>query len=93
MIWGISRWRSSPPTRWIPTWSPGAGRSAPSAGSTGGWIVLQHEMTASSADSTHVVAEYGGHHLNYDDNPELVVQAIADLVRRVRFRAVTSLTS
>ena len=57
-----------------------------------GWIVLQHEMTGLSADSTHVVAEYGGHHLNHD-NPELVVQAIADLVRRVRFRAGTSLTS
>jgi pimeloyl-ACP methyl ester carboxylesterase len=51
-----------------------------------GWIVLQHEMAALSADSTHVVAEHGGHHLNHD-NPELVAQAVTDLVRRVRSRA------
>ena len=54
-----------------------------------GWIVLQDEMVALSADSTHVVAERGGHHLNHD-NPELVAQAVTDLVRRVRSRASIS---
>jgi pimeloyl-ACP methyl ester carboxylesterase len=47
------------------------------------WLALQNEMAALSANSTHIVADHGGHHLNRD-NPELVAQIIADLVERVR---------
>jgi pimeloyl-ACP methyl ester carboxylesterase len=47
------------------------------------WLVLQDELATLSANSTHVVAEHGGHHLNRD-NPELVVEVVADLVKRVR---------
>ncbi len=48
-----------------------------------GWRVLQDELPALSADSTHVVAEYGGHHLNRD-NAELVSEVVVGLVSRVR---------
>jgi hypothetical protein len=45
--------------------------------------VLQNELAALSTNSTHTVADYGGHHLNRD-NPELVAGVITSLVRRVR---------
>ncbi len=48
-----------------------------------GWLVLQNELAALSGNSTHVVADYGGHILNRD-NPELVAQVLADLVGRIR---------
>jgi pimeloyl-ACP methyl ester carboxylesterase len=48
-----------------------------------GWLVLQDELAALSSNSTHVVAEHGGHLLNRD-NPELVAEVITGLVERVR---------
>jgi pimeloyl-ACP methyl ester carboxylesterase len=48
-----------------------------------GWIQLQRELAALSADSVHVVAANAGHHVQRDD-PELVITAITDLIRRVR---------
>ena len=47
------------------------------------WAQMQDELTSLSADAVHIRAERGGHYLNLD-NPELVIQAIRDLVRRCR---------
>jgi pimeloyl-ACP methyl ester carboxylesterase len=47
------------------------------------WTVMQNEMATLSTNSTHVVAEHGGHHLNHD-NPELVANVLGSLVKRVR---------
>jgi pimeloyl-ACP methyl ester carboxylesterase len=49
------------------------------------WTVLQDELAALSASSTHVVAEHAGHHLNQDD-PELVTREVTGLVMRTRLR-------
>jgi hypothetical protein len=57
--------------------------SAPAAVSTGGWVVLQDELAALSANSTHVAAQRGGHHRNRD-NPDLVSEVIASLIRQMR---------
>lgn len=48
-----------------------------------GWIELQRELAALSADSVHTVAASAGHHIQRDD-PELVITAITDLIRRAR---------
>jgi pimeloyl-ACP methyl ester carboxylesterase len=48
-----------------------------------GWVVLQNELATLSTNSTYVVAEHGGHHLNRD-NPELVAEVVIDLVKRIR---------
>jgi pimeloyl-ACP methyl ester carboxylesterase len=47
------------------------------------WAQLQDELAALSSNSVHIHAERGGHYLHLD-NPELVIQAIRDLVRRCR---------
>jgi pimeloyl-ACP methyl ester carboxylesterase len=47
------------------------------------WVQLQDELAALSSDSVHVHAERGGHYLQLDE-PDLVVQAIRDLVSRCR---------
>jgi pimeloyl-ACP methyl ester carboxylesterase len=47
------------------------------------WAQLQDELAALSSDSVYVHAERGGHYLQFDE-PDLVVQAIRDLVRRCR---------
>ena len=47
------------------------------------WAQLQDELAALSSDSVHVHAEHGGHYLQFDE-PDLVTQAIQDLVRRCR---------
>jgi pimeloyl-ACP methyl ester carboxylesterase len=47
------------------------------------WAQLQDELAALSSDSVHVHAEQGGHYLQLDE-PDLVIQAIRDLVRRCR---------
>jgi pimeloyl-ACP methyl ester carboxylesterase len=47
------------------------------------WTVMQNEMAALSTNSTHVVAEHGGHHLNHD-NPELVANVLTSLVKQAR---------
>jgi hypothetical protein len=47
------------------------------------WAQLQDELAALSSDSGHVHAERGGYYLQLDE-PDLVVQAIRDLVSRCR---------
>jgi pimeloyl-ACP methyl ester carboxylesterase len=47
------------------------------------WAQLQDELAALSSDSVHTHAERGGHYLQFDE-PDLVVNAILDLVRRCR---------
>jgi pimeloyl-ACP methyl ester carboxylesterase len=47
------------------------------------WAQMQDELAALSSDSVHVHAERGGHYLQLDE-PDLVVQAIRDLVGRCR---------
>jgi len=47
------------------------------------WEQMQEELAALSSDSVHIRAERGGHLLQLDE-PDLVIQAIRDLVRRCR---------
>jgi pimeloyl-ACP methyl ester carboxylesterase len=47
------------------------------------WYPLQADLAALSTDSRHVVAENAGHYIHHRQ-PELVVEAILDLVRRAR---------
>jgi len=47
------------------------------------WAQLQDELAGLSANSTHVVAVKAGHHVQCDD-PQLVIQVVADLVRSAR---------
>ncbi|HUR74488.1 MAG TPA: alpha/beta hydrolase [Sporichthya sp.] len=49
----------------------------------GTWYPLQADLATLSTDSKHVVAENAGHYIHHHQ-PELVVDAILDLVRRVR---------
>ena len=49
------------------------------------WAELQDELADLSANSTHVVAANAGHHVHCDD-PGLVIQVVADLVRHARRR-------
>ncbi len=51
--------------------------------SWGTWSQMQDELAALSADTVRVMAADAGHHVHLDD-PELVVQAIRDLVDRCR---------
>jgi pimeloyl-ACP methyl ester carboxylesterase len=46
------------------------------------WRQMQEELAALSSDSTHLTAEGSGHYVFCDD-PELVIQAVRDLVRKV----------
>ncbi len=45
------------------------------------WVQMQEELTALSSDSEHITARGAGHYMHLDD-PDLVVKAIRDLVRR-----------
>ena len=47
------------------------------------WNAMQAELATISTESTHIVADYGGHFLQRD-NPALVSSAIRDLVKRIR---------
>jgi pimeloyl-ACP methyl ester carboxylesterase len=47
------------------------------------WNAMQAELAMISTESTHIVAEYGGHFLQRD-NPDLVGAAIRDMVSRIR---------
>lgn len=47
------------------------------------WAELQAELADLSASSTHAVAANAGHHVHCDD-PGLVIQVVADLVRHAR---------
>ena len=47
------------------------------------WTQMQDELAALSRHSKHVMAEQAGHYVHLDE-PDLVVQAIRDLVRRCR---------
>jgi pimeloyl-ACP methyl ester carboxylesterase len=64
-----------PPLRSTPLTVITAGRPLP------GWIPMQQELAALSDDSAHITAEGSGHHVHLDD-PELVLNAIRDMVRR-----------
>jgi pimeloyl-ACP methyl ester carboxylesterase len=48
-----------------------------------GWGEMQAELAALSSDAKHIMAEGAGHYVQLDD-PDLVTEAIEDLVRRVR---------
>jgi pimeloyl-ACP methyl ester carboxylesterase len=47
------------------------------------WLQMQDELAALSSDSVHVMARDAGHYVHLDD-PDIVIQAIRDLVRRCR---------
>jgi len=47
------------------------------------WAGMQDELAALSADSVHIHAQEAGHYVHRDE-PELVIQAIRDLVARCR---------
>jgi pimeloyl-ACP methyl ester carboxylesterase len=47
------------------------------------WAQLQDELAALSSDNVHVHADQGGHYLQLDE-PDLVIGAIRELVRRCR---------
>jgi pimeloyl-ACP methyl ester carboxylesterase len=47
------------------------------------WAQMQHELAALSSDSEHIRAQEAGHYIHLDE-PELVIQAIRDLVGRCR---------
>jgi pimeloyl-ACP methyl ester carboxylesterase len=47
-----------------------------------GWQEMQDELAALSADSTHVVAGDAGHYVHLDA-PEVVIQAIRDMARKI----------
>jgi len=48
-----------------------------------GWMPMQQELAALSAGSIHITAEGTGHYVHLDD-PELVLQVIRDMARKVR---------
>jgi pimeloyl-ACP methyl ester carboxylesterase len=48
---------------------------------TPGWREMQDELAALSDDSVHIVAEGAGHYVHHDA-PEVIIQAIKDVVRR-----------
>jgi pimeloyl-ACP methyl ester carboxylesterase len=47
------------------------------------WAQMQDELAALSTDSVHIHAERAGHYIHLDE-PDLVIQAIRNLVRRCR---------
>ena len=47
------------------------------------WAQLQDELAALSSDSEHIKAQEAGHYVHLDE-PDLVIKAIRDLVRRCR---------
>lgn len=47
------------------------------------WMQMQDELAALSSDSVHIKAKKAGHYLHLDD-PDLVIQAIREHVRRCR---------
>jgi pimeloyl-ACP methyl ester carboxylesterase len=47
------------------------------------WNAMQAELATISTESTHIVADFGGHFLQRD-NPELVSTAIREMLTRVR---------
>lgn len=50
------------------------------------WAQMQAELAALSSDSQHVTSQRAGHQIHLDE-PELVKQAISDLVKRCRLDA------
>jgi pimeloyl-ACP methyl ester carboxylesterase len=47
------------------------------------WMALQQELAQLSSNSTHVIAQESGHHV-YHDQPELVIDAIRQIVESAR---------
>jgi pimeloyl-ACP methyl ester carboxylesterase len=60
---------------------PENAKGAPSARAA--WVRLQGELAALSTDSRHITASRAGHYIHLDE-PELVIEAIRDLVSRCR---------
>jgi pimeloyl-ACP methyl ester carboxylesterase len=65
----------------IPLTVLSAARQAPRIGPT--WAQMQDELAALSTDSEHITAPEAGHYIHLDE-PDLVIKAIRDLVRRCR---------
>jgi pimeloyl-ACP methyl ester carboxylesterase len=66
-----------------PNYSPGSRAERARGRFYSSWVILQNELADLSTDSTHIVAEQGGHHLNRD-NPDLVSQAVTRLIQQIR---------
>ena len=49
------------------------------------WLELQADLLNLSANSTHVIANHAGHNIQLDE-PQLVIDAIARVVREIRSR-------
>jgi pimeloyl-ACP methyl ester carboxylesterase len=47
------------------------------------WMELQTDLVSRVPNSTHIVSENGGHNLHFDE-PELVIDAIRQVVETVR---------
>ena len=81
MIMATFAWGQPPGLGSIPltvlTRADGTGESWPV------WAQLQDELAGLSANSEHLHAERAGHYIHLDE-PDLVIQAIHDLVRRCR---------
>lgn len=79
MLMATHTWGQPPELGSIPltvlTRATGTGESWPI------WAQLQDELVALSTDSEHIHAETAGHYVHLDE-PDLVIQAIHDLVRR-----------
>ena len=78
----VVRASGQPPGRGsIPLTVLSAARQAPRIGPT--WAQMQDELAALSTDSEHITAPEAGHYIHLDE-PDLVIKAIRDLVRRCR---------
>jgi pimeloyl-ACP methyl ester carboxylesterase len=81
MLMATRAWGQPPELGSIPltvlTRASGTGESWPV------WVHLQDELAALSTDSEHLHAETAGHYVHCDE-PDLVIQAIRDLVSRCR---------
>jgi pimeloyl-ACP methyl ester carboxylesterase len=81
MLMATHAWGQPPELDSIPltvlTRAGGTGESWPV------WTQLQDELATLSSDSEHLYAQTAGHYVHRDE-PDLVVQAIRDLVRRCR---------
>jgi len=81
LVMATRTWGAPPQLGSIPltvlTRASGTGESWPV------WGQMQDELAALSTDSEHLYAETAGHYVHRDE-PDLVIQAIRDLVRRCR---------
>ncbi|HEY4383747.1 MAG TPA: hypothetical protein VGN34_04605 [Ktedonobacteraceae bacterium] len=47
------------------------------------WQQMQRELTQLSSQSRHIIADHSGHMINKDE-PEVIIEAIRQVVMRVR---------